>query len=89
MPLSNLVVAYFSTMALLYLAYSTAWKKISSEKFLVISNILALVVAVIVLMEPSCEEKCDDMAREICVPGSPEYRFFLSQCFDRHCGGGQ
>ncbi len=45
LPLSNLLVAYLSTMALLYLAYSTIWKKINFEHFLHISNIIALIVA--------------------------------------------
>ena len=43
MPLSHLVLAYFSTMALLYLMYSTAWKKISSLSALVSLLILPLV----------------------------------------------
>ena len=47
MPISNLVVAYFSTLAILYLAYSTIWKKIDSEQFLIFSNIMALIVAVL------------------------------------------
>lgn len=46
MPVSNLVVAYFSTMAILYLTYSTVWKRINSEHFLTFSNIIALFIAV-------------------------------------------
>ncbi len=44
-PISNLLVAYLSTMALLYLAYSTLWKRINFEHFLHLSNIIALIVA--------------------------------------------
>lgn len=44
-PLCTLIVAYLSTMALLYLAYSTIWKRINFEHFLHISNIIALIVA--------------------------------------------
>lgn len=46
MPLSNLLVAYLSTMAILYLMYSTVWKKINVEHFLISSNIVALLIAV-------------------------------------------
>lgn len=47
LPVSNLFVAYFSTLAILCLTYSTIWKKIDSERFLIFSNILALVIAVL------------------------------------------
>jgi len=46
MPVSNLIVAFFSTMAILYLAYSTIWKKVKIEHFLTFSNIIALFIAV-------------------------------------------
>lgn len=52
-PVSNLVMAYFSTMALLYLAYSTIWKKFSMEHFLTFSNIIALFIAVIAFISRS------------------------------------
>ncbi|MBN1156848.1 hypothetical protein JXA85_04475 [Candidatus Woesearchaeota archaeon] len=45
MPLSNLFVAYFSTLAILYMTYSSIWKKIESEHFLTFSNIVAMIVA--------------------------------------------
>lgn len=45
MPFSSLIVAYFSTMAILYLIYSTIWKRIKYEHFLVFSNIIALSVS--------------------------------------------
>ena len=45
LPLSNMLVAYLSTMAFLYLAYSTIWKRINFEHFLYASNIIALIVA--------------------------------------------
>ena len=47
MPISNLVVAYFSTLAILYLAYSTIWKRVDSEQFLIFSNMIALVISVL------------------------------------------
>lgn len=47
MPLSNLAVGYFSTMAILYLTYSTIWKKIKPEHFFLFSNIFALFVAAV------------------------------------------
>lgn len=53
MPVSNLVVAFFSTMAILYLAYSTIWKKMNSEHFLTFSNIIALFVAVMAFVSRS------------------------------------
>lgn len=53
MPVSNLVVAFFSTMAILYLAYSTIWKKINIENFLTFSNIIALFIAVIAFVSRS------------------------------------
>lgn len=53
MPVSNLVVAFFSTMAILYLAYSTIWKNINIEHFLTFSNIIALFVAVMAFVSRS------------------------------------
>jgi hypothetical protein len=50
MPVSNLVVAFLSTMAILYLAYSTVWKKIEVEHFLTFSTIIALAIAVVSFM---------------------------------------
>lgn len=47
MPVSNLVMAYLSTMAILYLTYSIVWKRFNMEQFLTFSNIIALLVAVI------------------------------------------
>lgn len=53
MPASNLVVAFLSTMAILYLAYSTLWKKINSEHFLTFANLLALLIGVIAFISRS------------------------------------
>lgn len=53
MPVSNLVVAFFSTMAILYLAYSTIWKRINIEHFLTFSNIIALFIAVVAFVSRS------------------------------------
>lgn len=50
LPLSNLIVAYFSTMAILYLTYSLVWKKYDTEHFLTIANITALIVGAIAFM---------------------------------------
>ncbi len=35
MPVFNLIMAFFSTMAILYLTYSTIWKKINNEHFII------------------------------------------------------
>jgi len=53
LPVSNLVMAYFSTIAILYLTYSTIWKKISIEHFLTLSNIIAIFVAVVAFVSMS------------------------------------
>ncbi len=47
LPVFNLVVAYFSTMAILYLTYSLIWKKIETEHFLTLANITALFVGIL------------------------------------------
>ena len=52
-PVSNLVVAYFSTMAILYLTYSIIHKKIDVEHFITFSNIIALIVAVVAFVSRS------------------------------------
>lgn len=53
LPMSNLFVAYFSTMAILYLVYSTIWRKVSSESFLTLSNVVALIIAVVAFISKS------------------------------------
>lgn len=53
MPVSNLVAGFFSTMAILYLTYSTIWKKINIEHFMAFSNIIALFIAVIAFVSRS------------------------------------
>ncbi|MFH1324723.1 MAG: hypothetical protein ABIH64_05730, partial [Nanoarchaeota archaeon] len=53
LPVSNLVVAYLSTLAILYLIYSTIWKKMDIEHFLIVSNIVALFVAVVAFVSRS------------------------------------
>ncbi len=45
MAVSALVVAYLSTMALLYLTYNTVRKRVEFEHFLHISNVIALIIA--------------------------------------------
>ncbi|MFH1127717.1 MAG: hypothetical protein ABIG84_06825 [archaeon] len=45
LPVSSMVVAYLSTMALLYMAYTTIWKRLNFEHFLHLSSIIALIVA--------------------------------------------
>ena len=47
LPVFNLVVAYLSTMAILYLTYSLIWKKIETEHFLTLANITALFVGIL------------------------------------------
>jgi len=44
-PVSMLFTAYFSTMALLCLIYSTVWKKFSNKNFFIAANILAVLIA--------------------------------------------
>jgi hypothetical protein len=53
LPVSNLIMAYLSTIAILYLIYSTIWKKISIEHFLTFSNLIALLIAVIAFVSMS------------------------------------
>lgn len=44
-PLSILFSAYLSTMALLYLIYSTIWKRFSGRDFFIASNLIAVLIA--------------------------------------------
>ncbi|MFH1173525.1 MAG: hypothetical protein V1725_00135 [archaeon] len=53
LPISNLVVAYFSTMAILYLTYGPIHKKISVEQFLTWANIISLIVAIVAFISIS------------------------------------
>jgi len=46
-PLSFSLVAYFSTIALAYLVYSTFWKRFNHKHFILFSNIIALIVVLI------------------------------------------
>ncbi|MBW2973740.1 hypothetical protein KY346_05070 [Candidatus Woesearchaeota archaeon] len=52
MPAMILFTGYFSTMAILYLIYSTAWKRISSKEFFIVANILAVLIAVAAALSP-------------------------------------
>jgi len=45
LPLSNLIMAYFSTMAILYLAFSTLWKRIKIRHLALYSNLFAVIIA--------------------------------------------
>lgn len=45
LPVSTMVVGYLSTMALLYMAYTTIWKMVKFEHFLHASSIISLIVA--------------------------------------------
>jgi len=51
-PVSILCTAYFSTMALLFLIYSTIWKRFSSRDFFIAANILAVLIAVAAALSP-------------------------------------
>ncbi|MFH0875019.1 MAG: hypothetical protein V1859_03715 [archaeon] len=53
MPFSSLIVAYFSTMAIFYLVYSTIWKRIKYSHFMAFSNIIALSIALIAFISRS------------------------------------
>ena len=52
MPIMILFTGYFSTMALLCLIYSTAWKKYSSKNFFITANILAVIIAIAAAISP-------------------------------------
>ena len=52
MPLMILFTGYFSTMAILYLIYSTIWKRFSSRDFFIAANILAVLIAVAAAISP-------------------------------------
>ncbi|MBW3002344.1 hypothetical protein KY338_04235 [Candidatus Woesearchaeota archaeon] len=52
MPIMILFTAYFSTMALLFLIYSTIWKRFSSRDFFIAANILAVLIAVAAALSP-------------------------------------
>ena len=52
MPIMILFTAYFSTMALLCLIYSTIWKRFSSKEFFIVANILAILIAVAAALSP-------------------------------------
>ena len=46
-PLSFALVGYFSTIALMYLVYSTFWKRINHKYFILFANIFALIIVLI------------------------------------------
>ena len=46
-PLTITLVGYFSTMAIFYLLYSQVWKKFKFESFIIFSNLLAAIIAII------------------------------------------
>ena len=52
-PVFNLVVAYFSTMAILYLTYSLIWKRVDSEHFLTFANIAGMFVGILAFIYKS------------------------------------
>ena len=45
-PITNFIVAYFSTLGIMYLVYSTIWKKIKVKHFLIFSNLIAFFIAI-------------------------------------------
>ena len=53
LPVSHLVMAYFSTTAILFLTYSTIWKRFSIEHFLMFCSITSLFVSVIAFISMS------------------------------------
>jgi len=46
-PLFMLVVSYLSTMALFYLTYSTSWKRFKYTSFMILSNAVAICLALV------------------------------------------
>jgi len=53
MPFSNLIVAYFSTLAILYLTYSIISKKIKNKHFMIFANLLAITISLIAFLSRS------------------------------------
>jgi len=45
-PVFMVPVGYFSTMAILFLAYSLVWKKLKYRKFINLANIIALTISI-------------------------------------------
>ncbi|MBU0979629.1 MAG: hypothetical protein KJ709_02390 [Nanoarchaeota archaeon] len=52
-PASLVLTGYLSTMAILYLVYSSLWKRLGDKKFLILSNLAAAIISVIALMTKS------------------------------------
>lgn len=52
-PLLMIPVGYFSTMAIFYLTYSTIWKRIKHEHFLIFSTTFAMLVSAIAFISRS------------------------------------
>ncbi|MCA9478452.1 MAG: hypothetical protein KC535_04875 [Nanoarchaeota archaeon] len=52
-PVSSLLLAYFSTLAILYLLYSTIWREYKTEHFLTIANSVALLISIIAFISRS------------------------------------
>ncbi len=52
-PLVMIPTGYLSTMAIFYLAYTTIWKKIKYEDFLIFSNFLAILVSLVAFFSRS------------------------------------
>lgn len=52
-PLMIIPVGYLSTMAIFYLSYSTIWKKIKYNHFIIFSNILAIAVSALAFISRS------------------------------------
>ncbi len=52
-PIVMIPTGYLSTMAIFYLAYSTAWKKIKYKHFIVFSNTVAILVSAIAFISRS------------------------------------
>ncbi len=51
--ISYLILSYFSTLAILYLAYSTIWKKLKSNHFLIVSTMFALAIFALAVIAQS------------------------------------
>jgi len=52
-PAFMIPVGYLSTIAIFYLTYSTIWKKIGYNHFLILSNLVAIIVSVIAFITRS------------------------------------
>lgn len=54
-PFSLVITSYLSTIAIFYLVYSTIWKRIKFNHFLLFSNLIAILLSIIAILNRSPE----------------------------------